>query len=164
MSLRPQTILPVPEETARVARAAFPHGNIFLLLRDQLGPFFADADFADLFSVRGQPAEAPWRLAMVTLFQFIEGLSDRAAADAVRSRLDWKYALSLELSDAGFDYSVLCEFRARLLDGCAERLLFDKLLNLCPRAQMAQSPWTPAHRLNSCNCSSARRQPLAVCY
>lgn len=131
MSLRPQSVPPVPEETARVARAAFPQGNIFLLLRDQLGPIFADTDFADLFAARGQPAQAPWRLALVTLFQFIEGLSDRATADAVRSRLDWKYALSLELSDSGFDFSVLCEFRARLLDGSAERLLFDKLLALC---------------------------------
>jgi transposase len=131
MSLRPQSLPPIPEETARVARAAFPHGNIFILLRDEIGVIFADEDFTSLFASRGQPAEAPWRLALVTLFQFIEGLSDRAAADAVRSRLDWKYALSLELTDSGFDYSVLCEFRQRLLNGSAERLLFEKLLDLC---------------------------------
>ena len=131
MSLSPQPVPPVPEETARVARAAFPHGNIFILLRDEIGAIFTDQDFISLFSSRGQPAEAPWRLALVTIMQFIEGLSDRAAADAVRSRLDWKYVLSLELTDAGFDYSVLCEFRARLLDGRAERLLFNKLLDLC---------------------------------
>jgi transposase len=102
-----------------------------MLLRDELGALAADEDFAPLFPTRGQPAEAPWRLTLVTLFQFIEGLSDRAAADAVRSRIDWKYALSLELADAGFDSSVLCEFRARLLEGNAESLLFDKLLAVC---------------------------------
>jgi len=131
MSLRPQPITPVPEETARVARAAFPSSNIFIMLRDELGTLAVDEDFASLFPTHGQPAEAPWRLALVTIFQFIEKLSDRAAADAVRSRIDWKYALSLELTDSGFDSSVLCEFRARLLQGKAEHLLFDKLLDVC---------------------------------
>lgn len=131
MSLRPQAVPPIPEETARVARAAFPRGNLYLLLRDELGALVEDKDFASLFPTHGQPASAPWRLALVTLFQFIEGLSDRAAADAVRSRIDWKYALSLELTDSGFDPSVLCEFRARLLEGNAEKLLFDRLLDVC---------------------------------
>ena len=131
MSLRPQPVPPIPTETARVARAAFPKGNLYMLLRDELGALAADEEFAPLFPTRGQPAEAPWRLTLVTIFQFIEGLSDRAAADAVRSRLDWKYALSLELTDSGFDSSVLCEFRARLLGGNAESLLFDKLLDVC---------------------------------
>ena len=131
MSLRPQPVPPIPDETVRVARAAFPKGNLYILLRDELGTLTTDEDLAPLFPTRGQPAEAPWRLAFVTVFQFIEGLSDRAAADAVRSRIDWKYALSLGLTDAGFDSSVLCEFRARLLEGNAERLLFDKLLAVC---------------------------------
>ncbi len=131
MSLRPQPVPPIPDETVRVARAAFPKGNLYILLRDELGTLTTDEDLAPLFPTRGQPAEAPWRLALVTVFQFIEGLSDRAAADAVRSRLDWKYALSLELTDPGFDSSVLCEFRARLLGGNAEKLLFDRLLDVC---------------------------------
>ncbi|MDQ3256427.1 MAG: transposase, partial [Acidobacteriota bacterium] len=114
MSLRPQTMAPVPNETTRVARAAFPQGNIYMRLRDELGVLFADEDFAALFPTRGQPAVAPWRLAMVTIMQYVEDLSDRSAADAVRGRIDWKYALSLELTDPGFDSSVLCEFRARL--------------------------------------------------
>lgn len=135
MSLRPQPITPVPEETARVARAAFPSSNIFIMLRDELGTLAVDEDFASLFPTHGQPAEAPWQLALVTIFQFIEKLSDRAAADAVRSRIDWKYALSLELTDSGFDSSVLCEFRARLLQGKAEHLLFDKLLDVCRERQ-----------------------------
>jgi transposase len=125
MSLRlPQPVPPVPDDIARIARAAFPRGNPYLLLRDRLGPVFDDAGFADLYPRRGQPAYTPWRLSLVTLLQFREGLSDRQAAEAVRARIDWKYLLSLELADAGFDHTVLCEFRARLLDGgAAERLL-----------------------------------------
>src|SRR5215217_8962324 len=125
MSLRlPQPVPPVPDDTARIARAAFPRGNPYLLLRDRLGPVFDDAGFADLYPRRGQPAYTPWRLALVTLLPFREGLSDRQAAEAVRARIDWTYVLALELADAGFDHSVLCEFRARLLaGGAAERLL-----------------------------------------
>ncbi len=77
MSLTPNPIEPVPEETARVARAAFRKGNGLLKLRDELGSIFTDADFADLFPKRGQPGLAPWRLALVTLLQFRETLSDR---------------------------------------------------------------------------------------
>jgi len=114
----------VPAQTELVARAAFSRGNAYLLLRDQLGPVFDDAAFGDLYPVLGQPAYAPWRLALVTLMQFRENLSDRQAAEAVRARIDWKYLLALELADAGFDHSVLCEFRARLLEHEAgERLL-----------------------------------------
>jgi transposase len=132
MSLRLHPVTPVPEETARVARAAFPRGhNTYLALRDELGTLFADEDFAALYPERGQPAEAPWRLALVTVFQFVENLSDRQAADAVRARIDWKYALGLELTDAGFDSSVLCEFRARLLAGSAEQCLLDAVLDRC---------------------------------
>jgi transposase len=112
VSLRPQQPLPpVPDDTARVTRAAFPRGNPYVLLRDRLGVVFADADFADLYPRLGQPAYTPWRLALVTLMQFREGLSDRQAAEAVRARIDWKYLLALDLTDAGFDHSVLCEFR-----------------------------------------------------
>ncbi len=125
MSLRPQQSIPsVPDETARVARAAFRRGNPYVLLRDQLGVMFDDTSFADLYPALGQPAYAPWRLALVTLMQFREGLSDRQAAEAVRSRIDWKYLLALDLTDAGFDHSVLCEFRDRLLQHeASERLL-----------------------------------------
>lgn len=125
MSLRPQRpVPPVPNDTARVARAAFPRGNPYVLLRDQLGVMFDDAGFADLYPNRGQPAYAPWRLALVTLLQFREGLSDRQAAEAVRARIDGKYLLGLDLTDPGFDHSVLCEFRSRLLRHQAtERLL-----------------------------------------
>src|SRR5215469_6125054 len=100
-------------------------------MRDELGTSYEDTDFADLFPSRGQPAEAPWRLALVTLMQYGEGLTDRQAADAVRTRIDWKYVLSLELTDSGFDFSVLSEFRGRLLAHGAERRLFDLLLEQC---------------------------------
>lgn len=131
MSLKPESIGPVPRETVRVARAAFPKGNLYMRMRDELGPIFEDPAFASLFSARGRPAEAPWRLALATVMQYVEALSDRDAADSVRGRIDWKYALGLELEDPGFDSTVLCEFRARLAAGDAEQLILDRLLELC---------------------------------
>ncbi len=133
MSLHPEPIGPVPEETARVAQAAFPLGNLYMRLHDAFGSIYQDEAFTALFPTRGQPAEAPWRLALVTLFQFAEGLSDRQTADAVRGRIDWKYMLGLELSDPGFDHTVLSEFRTRLVTGHAELELLDALLR---RAQI----------------------------
>ncbi len=130
MSLCPQPLPPVPDDTARIARAAFRRGNPYVLLRDRLGAVFADADFADLYPKRGQPAYAPWRLALVTLMQFREGLSDRQAAEAVRGRIDWKYLLALDLANDGFDFSVLCEFRARLLQHGATECLLARLLDV----------------------------------
>jgi transposase len=131
MSLKPQFIQPVPEETARVARAAFPRGTPYLSFRDALGLIFQDEDFAALFPAWGQPGLPPWRLALITILQFREQLSDRQAAEAVRARIDWKYLLGLELDHPGFDFSVLSEFRDRLLAGSAEALLLDRLLERC---------------------------------
>ncbi len=131
MSLHPHPIPPVPEETARVAHAVFPRGNVVMQLRDALGAIYTDEAFADLFPTHGQPALAPWRLALVTVLQFMEHLTDRQAAEAVCDRLAWKYALSLELTDPGFDHSVLSEFRSRLVAGNAERRLLDLLLERC---------------------------------
>jgi transposase len=137
--MHPQPIAPVPEDTARVAHAAFPKGNLYMKIRDELGTIYQDQQFASLFPTRGQPAEAPWRLALVCVFQFIEGLSDRQAADALRSRIDWKYALGLELTDPGFDFSVLSEFRARLISGELEGSLLDTML-----AQFKHRGWLKA--------------------
>src|SRR5215210_5697062 len=131
MSMRPKLIGPVPQDTARVARAAFPKGNLYMQMRDVLGTIYDDEDFAELFEARGRPAIAPWRLALVTVMQFSEGLSDRQAAEAVRARIYWKYALGLRLTDPGFDFSVLSEFRFRLPEGGKERLLLEKLLEGC---------------------------------
>jgi transposase len=129
--MRPKPIRPVPEDTARVAEAAFPKGNLYMHMRDVLGTIYDDEDFSELFEVRGRPAIAPWRLALVTLMQFSEGLSDRQAAEALRARIDWKYALGLQLTDPGFNFSVLSEFRSRLLEGSKQRLPLEKLLEEC---------------------------------
>src|SRR5215475_1995376 len=131
MSLHPHVMAPVPEATVRVARAAFPKGHPYLTLRDHLGTVFQDEDFATLFPTWGYPGLPPWRLALVTLMQFRENLADRQAAEAVRARIDWKYLLGLDLTDPGFDFSVLSEFRDRLLARSAADLLLDKLLERC---------------------------------
>jgi transposase len=124
MSMRPTLNDAIPPETARIAQAAFRKGHPYLALRDTLGPLFADASFGDLYAHQGPAGLSPARLAVVTLLQFRERLSDREAADAVRSRLDWKYLLGLPLEHTGFDASVLSEFRDRLQqDGAALRLL-----------------------------------------
>jgi len=171
MSLKPTSIPPVPEETARVAHAVFPRGNVLMQLRDTLGSIYTDEQFADLFPTHGQPAEAPWRLALVTVFQFMEHLTDRQAADGVRSRLDWKYALSLDLTDPEFDHTVLSEFRSRLVAGNAEERLLDLLLERCReggwRQQLAggNAPtrpmsWPRSVRSTEC-CASLR--PWCMC-
>src|SRR6266536_2482559 len=131
MSLKSLPIPPIPEEIARVAHAVFSRGNVFIQIRDTLGAIYTDEAFADLFPTYGQPALVSCRLALVTVFQFMEGLTDRQAADAVRDRLAWKYVFSLELTDPGFDHTVLSEFRSRLIEGNAEQRLLDLLLERC---------------------------------
>jgi transposase len=131
MTLKPQAIPPIPEETARVAHLVYPKGNRYLLLREKLGVIYTDEQFSSLYPSHGQPAEQPWRLAMVTVMQYMENYTDRQAAEAVRTRIDWKYVLSLELTDPGFDFSVLSEFRQRLLSGQQEEQLLNTLLELC---------------------------------
>src|SRR5512135_897927 len=131
MSLRPQSAHSVPEEPRRVAQAAFPKGTLCLRIAEELGLLYCDDQFAALFPTRGQPAASPARLALTSVLQYVEGLSDRQAADAVRSRIDWKYALGLELTDPGFDHTVLSEFRSRLVQGHAEQQLLDTLLERC---------------------------------
>ena len=126
-----QSISAIPEQTAQVAQAAFPQGNIYLQIRDELGSLYDDQLFASLYGNRRQSAAPPWRLALVSIMQFMENLSDRQAAAAVRSRIDWKYALSLELTDSGFDFSVLSEFRSRLIAGGQEAQLLNHLLEQC---------------------------------
>lgn len=140
MSLKSLPIPPIPEEVARIVQAVFPRGNVFMQVRDALGTIYTDEAFADLFPTHGQPALAPWRLALITVFQFLEHLTDRQAADAVRDRLTWKYALSLELDDPGFDHTVLSEFRARLVEGHAEQRLLNLLLERC-----RDGGWLRAH-------------------
>jgi transposase len=129
----------IPEETARVARAAFPKGNRYMVLRDKLGAIYEDKQFAPLFVWRGRPAESPGFLAQVTVMQYAEGLTDRQAAEAVCSRIDWKYALGLELTDSGFAHSALSEFRQRLIEGGEEAHLLDEMLR-----QLGEQGWVKA--------------------
>lgn len=136
MTLKANSINEIPEQTKRVAKAAFPKANVYIKLRDELGTIYEDKEFEGLFSNMGQPAFSPSKLALITIFQFVENLSDRQAADAVRSRIDWKYALGLELEDSGFDASVLSEFRTRLVENDQANILFDKLVNKLIEAKL----------------------------
>lgn len=136
--LKPDNDRDIPELTILVAKNAFPNGSVAMTMRDELGPVFDDEEFAHLYPRLGQPAESPARLALVTVLQFVENLTDRQAAQAVRGRIDWKYALGLELSDPGFHYSVLCEFRQRLITGGAESMLLEKILVQCEARNLLQ--------------------------
>ncbi|WP_250285749.1 IS1182 family transposase [Frankia sp. CiP1_Cm_nod2] len=128
MSLHPRPWPEVPPLTAQVARAAFRKGNLAMHIRDELAAVYEDERFTAAFGVRGRPGISPGQLMMVTVLQFSENLTDRQAADAVRDRVSWKYALGLELDDAGFDASVLSEFRTRLVEGDLSTLALDALL------------------------------------
>jgi transposase len=128
MSMQPRPWPDVPELTARVARSSFPKGNLAMRIREELGEVYADARFAAAFGVRGRPGISPGQLMMASVLQFTENLTDRQAADAVRDRVSWKYALGLELDDQGFDASVLSEFRSRLVAGDLTCLALDALL------------------------------------
>lgn len=131
MSMYPRELGTIPEETVRVARAACPKGTLAMRLRDALGELYQDEQFADLYPVEGQPAYSPWRLALVTVLQYGENLTDRQAANAVRERIDWKYALGRELTDAGFDFTLLSAFRTRLVEKDAENRLLERRLEVC---------------------------------
>ena len=127
--MQPRPWPEVPADTARVARRAFRKGALAIRARDELGSWYGDEAFGGAYGVRGAPGISPAQLAMVTVLQFAENLTDRQAADAVRGRLDWKYCLGLALEDEGFDFSVLSEFRARLVAGSLDRAVLDLLLD-----------------------------------
>lgn len=97
-------------------------------IRDRLGEVFSDEEFRETFGVRGRPGISPGQLALVSVLQFAENLTDRQVAHAVRARIDVKYLLGLELTDPGFDFTVLTGFRQRLLDHGLEERLLDVLL------------------------------------
>jgi transposase len=128
MSMQPHPWPEVPASTAKIARRAFRKGSLAMRARDELGAWYQDQAFRALYGTRGAPGISPAQLAVVTVLQFTENLTDRQAADAVRGRLDWKYCLGLELDDEGFDFSVLSEFRSRLVAGAMETALLEALL------------------------------------
>ena len=140
MSMKPQGLEPIPDETRLLVQRLIPKGTLVTQLRDALGPIYSDEQFAQLFAKRGRPAEAPWRLALVTVLQAIEGLTDRQAAECVRTRIDWLDALALPLDDPGFDYSILSDFRQRLLEAGADDLILEPILQLC-----RERGWLKAH-------------------
>jgi transposase len=131
MSVQPQP-WPPPAAEIVAAVAAMYRGKrerpLPVMVRDQLGEWLADEQFAGAYGKRGKPAWPPGRLALVTIFQMAEDLTDRQAAEAVRTRIDWKYALGLDLPDPGFDDSVLSEFRGRVAGGGLDQVVLDTLL------------------------------------
>lgn len=136
--LKPVGIRKIPRETKRVAKAAFPKGNVNMRLGDEYSTVFKDEDFSDLYPSIGQPAISPLQLALVTVMQYLENLTDRQAANAVVLRIDWKYCLGLELEDTGFDYSVLSEFRKRLVEAEAQERILDKMLEHFKERELIQ--------------------------
>jgi transposase len=109
-------------------RQILPASHPLVVMGDRLSNFISDEAFADLYPAEGKPALSPALLGLVTILQYWEFLSDRQATHMVITRLDWKYALHLSLAYAGFDHSVLCEFRQRLSAHDAQRRVFDQLL------------------------------------
>jgi transposase len=139
MSMQPRPWPEIPALTAQVARMAFPRGSLAIRVRDQLGAWCEDEAFAGAYGIRGAPGLSPAQLAVITALQFAENLTDRQAADAVRGRIDWKYCLGLELADPGFDFSVLSEFRGRLVAGGREKLLLALLLTRLKEAGLVEA-------------------------
>jgi transposase len=132
MSLRPEPLPPVPDATAAAVRAAFPKGNLSVDLRAAFGTLSNDQLFADLSPPEGRPVDVPpWRLALMMVRPYIAGLTARQAADAVRRCMDWQYALSLDLPDPGCDFTLLHDFRERLLAHDATQRLLDTFLTAC---------------------------------
>src|SRR6266567_505745 len=131
MSMKARGLEPIPEETRRLIRGLGPKGTMVTQLRDALGPIYSDEPFAHLFPKRERAAEAPWRLALVTVLQAIKGLTDRQAAEYVSGRIDWLYALALPLEDPGFDYTILSDFRQRMLSAQAQDVVLEPILQLC---------------------------------
>src|SRR5579859_1533438 len=116
MSYHKEIIGDIPEETVQLAKAVCQGSNVYMAMRDELGILFEGVEFCKLYSRVGQPGISAWRLTLITIMQFAEGLTDRQAAEAVRVRIDWKYALGLPLEDGGFNASVLSEFRDRVVE------------------------------------------------
>lgn len=140
MSMKPSGLEPVPRETRELVERMCPRGTLMIHLRDALGQIYHDEDFAHLFPKRGRAAQAPWRLTLITVMQALEGLTDRQAAEAVLTRLDWRYALSLPLEQVTFDASMLSDVRQRLLEAGAVDLLLEPLLQIA-----RQRGWLKAH-------------------
>src|SRR4051794_30499456 len=131
MSLQPRAWPEPTPEVAAAVRATYRRRQppLPVTIRDRLGELFPDAEFAAAFGARGRPGWSPGRLALVTVLQMAENLTDRQAAEAVRDKMSWKYALGLGLDDEGFDASVLSEFRTRVVEHGLEQRALDLVLS-----------------------------------
>jgi transposase len=119
----------MPSKTAEVAHASFPKGNRYLTMRHELVEQYRDSELAHLFTApRGRLEESPGILALVTVMQYAEGMTDWEAADMVRGKIDWKYALGLPLGDQGFDASILSAFRDRVVPGTVEYQVLEDMV------------------------------------
>ncbi|WP_405540785.1 transposase [Streptomyces sp. NBC_00075] len=149
----------IPLLTVRMAQASNPRGTTAMWMRDRLDGLFTDEDFAGWYPADGRRRLSPARLALVSVLQYAENLTDRQAAKAVRCRLDWKYCLGLELDDPGFDHSVLSEFRARMAEGDrADRLLSRHGGPSCG-GEAGQAGRPTAHRIHPRTRRSPQAQP-----
>jgi len=128
MSLHPIDRSEIPEETAKLGHKLLDENNVYRLIGDRLAELVKDEDFIDMYSSIGGPALSPVILSFVLIFQMLEKLPDRLATEAVRLRIDWKYALHLPLDWTGFHFTNLGHFRERLLKHETEYRIFDRLL------------------------------------
>jgi transposase len=123
---------PEPDPQVAAAIAAKYRGKrprpLAVQVRDRLGQWMEDEQFAAAFGVRGKPGWSPSRLALVTVLQREENLTGRQAAEAVRTRIDWQYLLGLALDDAGFDHTVLAGFGGRVAGAGLEQVVLGALL------------------------------------
>ena len=161
MSLHPQ---PWPEPAEEITRAVLAmyagrRAPLPIAVRDELGELFDDAEFAGAFADRGPEGWSPGRLMLITVFQAAENLTDRQAAEAVRDKISWKYALGLGLADAGFDHSILTEFRTRLVDHALEVRVLDLLVARLVEKGLLKSGGQAAHRFNPHHRGGAPAQP-----
>ena len=129
MPIQSAPFSPLPRDTAYAAEAAFGKGNIYLMVGDQIEHRLAEVDLTDLAAAMDKPVATLVMLALVTAFQSAENLPDRRAAEAVRTRTDWKYALHLPLEGPGFDPLMLCEFRQHALHDLAAQQAFQQVLD-----------------------------------
>lgn len=128
MSLQDNWSTEIPEDTKSCGEQLLPADNPYRLVGEHVTEILSLADFRALYSQIGRGALCPIILALVTVFQFLERIPDRAAAQWAVLRLDWKYALHVPLLWPGFHFSSLSKYRQRLMEHEAERLVFERVL------------------------------------
>jgi transposase len=148
----------VPTETAQAVGAAFGQANPMLAIGDQSQSLFSDLEIGHGCNSSKTAMRRFFQPALVTIFQYIEALPDRRAAEATRTRIEWKYALRLSLNHPGLDHTCLCEYRRWLLFDAACLEVFQEMLNRMHSSGIvgcsSASPWAADHLLLTvCNLS-----------